>query len=498
MGLLRRQSIKSSIATYIGIAIGYVNLILLFPKFLLPDQLGLTRVMISMAAIFSQLALIGTPYALMRFFPYLKNKEKHHYGFPALMLRIALIGFAVVSTVFLIFQNEIQNIFEQRSPLFSHYFLSVFPMALFMLLTEFCYNYFRSLLKLPVPVFIKEVMIRLLQTAALVIYILDVVDFYGFIILFIATYFLQVLLMIGYVFFLKEFFFFSGINHEKIISFRQILRFSLFAFASSGVAIYTANIDTVLLGILADLQSVAIYSVAFFIGTVIQIPARSMNVIATSLLADAWRRNDQKKIQQLYVQTSLNQLIIGGFLFLLIWVNVNLLLSFLPPVYSGTKWVIFIVGLGKLFDMATGVNGEIISVSRHVKVSLITNLFLIIITTLANYLLIPVYGVHGAAVATAISLLVYNGIRMIFLFYEYRLQPFNVNTLKAALLLLLCFGLYYILPAANNIWLDGMYRSAVLSALFIFPLLLLRISPEINEAYHHILDFFLRRHRQIE
>ncbi|MBA3757097.1 MAG: hypothetical protein H0X02_13130 [Nitrosomonas sp.] len=53
MGLLRRQSIKSSIATYIGIAIGYVNLILLFPKFLLPDQLGLTRVMISMAAIFS-------------------------------------------------------------------------------------------------------------------------------------------------------------------------------------------------------------------------------------------------------------------------------------------------------------------------------------------------------------------------------------------------------------------------------------------------------------
>src|SRR2546423_1469622 len=136
MGILQRQSLKSSIATYIGVAIGYVNLILLFPKFLSPDQLGLTRVMISVAAIFSQVALIGTPYALVRFFPYFKNKGQKHHGFPALMLRIALIGFAIVSVVFLIFQREIQEMFQEKSPLFSEHYLSVFPMALFMLLTE--------------------------------------------------------------------------------------------------------------------------------------------------------------------------------------------------------------------------------------------------------------------------------------------------------------------------------------------------------------------------
>ena len=116
------------------------------------------------------------------------------------------------------------------------------------------------------------------------------------------------------------------------------MRFSLFAFAASSVAIYTANIDTVLLGILNNLNNAGVYSIAFFIGTAIQIPARSMNVIASSMIAEAWKQGDREKIGQLYIQTALNQLIIGGFIFLLICVNLKLLLSFLPAAYQAAKW----------------------------------------------------------------------------------------------------------------------------------------------------------------
>ena len=117
------------------------------------------------------------------------------------------------------------------------------------------------------------------------------------------------------------------------------------------------------------------------------------------------------------------------------------------------------------------------------KVGLVTNLFLIVIATVSNYLLIPIYGVYGAAVATMLSLLSYNIIRMMFLFYEYRLHPFNINTVKAIALLMLCFGVYYFLPSTKNIWLDGIYRSIILSAIFVFPLLIFKISPEISAAY---------------
>ncbi|HYV91964.1 MAG TPA: polysaccharide biosynthesis C-terminal domain-containing protein [Chitinophagales bacterium] len=482
MGILQRQSIKSSIATYIGVAIGTFNFMYLFPKFLLPEQLGLTRVMIAVAVIFSQISLIGTPAAMIRFFPYFNNKQQQHHGFVALMFRIALVGFILVSVLFLILKNEIQELYLSKSPLFSQYYLFVFPIALFLTIAELAFNYCRALLKFPIPTFIREVMLRIFQSVAIIFFILHLVNFKGFIFLFIGTYFLHMLLMIGYVFFLKQFFFFTKIRIEEKVSFRQILRFSLFSFAASSAAIYTANIDTVLLGMFA-LDSVAVYSIAFFIGTIIQIPGRSMNVIAASMVAEAWKNDDRKKIQELYTQTSLNQLLIGGFIFLLVWVNVDGLLSILPPVYAQAKWVIFIVGIGKLFDMATGINAEIIFVSKHVKVGLVTNLFLIIIATVSNYFLIRAYDVYGAAAATVLSLFLYNIIRMVFLFYEYRLQPFNANTLKAIALLLVCFGVYYFLPSTKSIWLDGIYRSIILSVIFVFPLLIFNISPEINSAY---------------
>src|SRR5690349_1910379 len=104
MGILRRQSIKSSIATYMGVAIGTFNFIYLFPRFLLPEQLGLTRVMIAVAVIFSQISLVGTPAALIRFFPYFNNQQQKNYGFVSLMFRIVLAGFIIVSILFLIFK----------------------------------------------------------------------------------------------------------------------------------------------------------------------------------------------------------------------------------------------------------------------------------------------------------------------------------------------------------------------------------------------------------
>jgi len=188
-------------------------------------------------------------------------------------------------------------------------------------------------------------------------------------------------------------------------------------------------------------------------------------------------------LQELYTQTSLNQFIIGGFIFLIIWINVDLLLSLLPPDYEAAKWVILIVGLGKLFDMATGINGEILIFSKHVKVMLVTNLFLIIIATVSNYLLIPIWGVTGSAVATGVSIFFYNFIRMSFLYYKYRLQPFNVNTLKSLLLLLCAFLLYYLLPHLSNPWLTGIYQSLLVTVLVAGSLIILKISPEITASY---------------
>jgi O-antigen/teichoic acid export membrane protein len=121
----------------------------------------------------------------------------------------------------------------------------------------------------------------------------------------------------------------------------------------------------------------------------------------------------------------LNQLIIGGFLFLGIWANIDNILIILGDDYSGAKWVIFFIGLGYLFDMSTGSNGQIIAFSKYYRVNLVFISLLIALVITLMYLLIPIWGISGAAVAIASSLMLNNLMRYIFLFWKYKMQPFN-------------------------------------------------------------------------
>lgn len=483
MGIVKRQSVQSSVVTYIGVLIGYVNLILLFPKFLSPEELGLTRLLLSMATIFSQFALIGTSISLLRFFPFLEDKKSKHHGFFSFALLVSLIGFFFFTAIFLLLHNQVTSLFSGKSALFVDYYYYVFPLSFFLVVFELFFMYTRALFKTVVPTLIREVVLRLLQTAALLLLVSGLVHFQGFLLLFIGSYLIHLLAIMLYVGYLKQLFIFSKINFEGIVPVRQVMRYSLFIFAAAIAAFYTSNIDQIMLGALIGLSSNAVYSIAFFVGAIIQIPGRAMNQVAIPIVSEAWKENNIKKLQELYTQTALNQLIIGGFIFCIVWINTDLLLSLLPPIYQQAKWAIFIVGMGKLFDSATGMNGEILMVSKHSKAILGTNVFLILVATVSNYLLIPVWGVCGSALATALSLFFYNMIRMVFLYYIYRIQPFNANTAKAFMLLIAVFAMYYLLPDSANMWVNGIYQSMIVTLLIVFSLIVFNISPEITASY---------------
>jgi O-antigen/teichoic acid export membrane protein len=487
MGIVQRQGLKASIATYIGTAIGAVNLMILFPRILAAEQLGLTRVFIAVAVLFSQAALLGAPFALIRYFPFFRNREKKHHGFITLMSLFVAAGFVVISIVLFTVRNPVTDLYERRSPLFADHFAWVFPLALFMTLAEVGFYYCRALLKLPIPVLFREVMMRLVQTGGVLLFAFHLIGFETFLAMFVGSYLVQVLLILGYIFYLKEFFFFAPIKLEGIVPLRQIQRYSLTMFAAVSAGIYSTNIDVIMMGYLLNLDNTAVYSIAFFIGTIIQIPARNMNMVAASVVAESWKRDDRTAIQKLYAQTAINQLLVGGFLLLMIWINVDLLLSFMPSFYAQAKWVILTIGIGKLLDMATGINGEIINASKHVNVNLYTNLMLIVISTVSNFLLIPLYGIMGAAVASALSVLFYNSVRMVFLYRAYNLQPFGWNTVKALSLIAVSFVLGWWLPSAANIWIDAAYRSLLVAVIFCAPLIVLKISPEINASFVSLL-----------
>ncbi|MFM7289492.1 MAG: lipopolysaccharide biosynthesis protein, partial [Bacteroidota bacterium] len=218
-------------------------------------------------------------------------------------------------------------------------------------------------------------------------------------------------------------------------------RYSLWMIVGGAGVVINERIDGLMLAWLAGLASTGIYSLSFFIGTIIEMPRRSISQIAGTLITHAWKAKDFQALAQLHRQAALNQMLIGGILLVLVWTQIDAVFELMPNghLYREGKWVVLWIGLARWFDMSNGVNTEIILNSPYYRFNLISILLLGMISFTANYLLIPIYGLTGAAAGSTLSILLFNLLKGGFLWFRLGIQPFNHQTIRA--LALLC-GVY--------------------------------------------------------
>ena len=107
MGVIKGQSTKSTIISGLGLGIGAFNLIILFPRVLSSEQIGLTQVLFSLASPMLVLASFGMLYTVNKFFPYYQRytqrKENDLIAISTLILTIGLILTISLSFVFKLF-----------------------------------------------------------------------------------------------------------------------------------------------------------------------------------------------------------------------------------------------------------------------------------------------------------------------------------------------------------------------------------------------------------
>jgi len=235
------------------------------------------------------------------------------------------------------------------------------------------------------------------------------------------------------------------------------------------------------------LSATGIYTVCFFFGIIVSLPSRAILKITNIVTADAWKNNDLDNIRNIYEKSCMILFIIGLIMFLGLWTNINNVFHILKPEYLPGKWVIFFIGLGSLIDMSTGANSSILGSSRYYKVQTVFLLVLVVSLVLTNLLLIPTFGITGAAIGGAVSLTILNLLRFLFLYYKYGLQPFNLKFVMVGAIGIGAYLITMLLPVLPNFILDIFVRSTILSVLFCLPVYLLKISPDINEKADEVL-----------
>lgn len=483
MGIIKRQGIQNSFIIYFGIGLGFITTLYLYPNILTQEQYGLTRLLLSVSFIFSQVVHLGMKNITIKFFPYFEDTKNNHNGLLFLVLTIPLVGFLLFGFLFFTFEGYLLQYYQDSSELFVEYYLYLIPLVLGIVYFEVLNSFVRARYNSTTGSIVSDIILRLVNILLLCLLYADFFSFEGFMVGFICSYILQFVLLIIYLIKIGEFDPTPNFSFLDKKLFSQISNYGLFSLLGGVASLIVGNIDIIMLGALTGLSSTGVYAIAFYIGNVIAVPKKSIVNIASPLISKYLKEGQLNDVDKIYRSSSINQLIPGCLLFVGIWANMDNLLYILPPDYAGAKWVIIIIGLSKLIDMAAGVNGHIIINSDFYKTDLFFTLFLVFISVLANYLLIPIYGIVGAAIATAISLFIYNLIKCIYVWMKFSMQPFSP---KIFVVLILSGSLIYLsslVSQTGGVYMDLIIRSSIITIIFSSLVLLFNISEEVNKIW---------------
>ena len=209
-------------------------------------------------------------------------------------------------------------------------------------------------------------------------------------------------------------------------------------------------------------------------------PYRSIVKVATPVVTNLWKERDMDGLRRISRQASLAGLIVGCYLFLAIWVNLGNIFSLMPAAYASGRWVFLFLGLGRIVDMYSGLNGTVLVTSKKYRYDFLFSLLLVGLTVATNALLIPRYGMNGAALATMTTVLVYNVVRVVSVRRFFGIQPCAWRDLGVVGLTAALIGLSSLWPRTGGFFVDASLRTAVVSLLFGGAVYGSGISPEIN------------------
>ncbi len=490
MGIVIRQSFRTLLVTYIGLVIGYVNALWLYPLILSEAEIGLIRLLINVSLLFATFASLGAINVPAKYFPYFDNKEKEHNGFLFFLILFSLFGFILFTSVFIGFKSVVYNIYSQSAALLVQYFYFFIPFTIIILFISLFKSYLVIQQKPVLPNFVNEVLVRVFIVAGMLCYFYSLFKFRGFVVFVLIGYGISLIVILFYTRSLGVLFLKPNFSIFKSRYLKELLIFGGFSLLGNASSLIIMNIDGLMISAYKGLGQTGIYTIAFFIATVIEIPKRSLSQSVISLVSAGNKNNEIHLLDTLYKKSSINQLIIGALIFIGIWANITNIFNMMPhtEIYIQGKWVVFFIGLGKLFDLATGINGEILGTSKYYKFDLVFLVALGVVAIFTNMIFIPIYGITGAALASALSVFAFNTARYFFILGKMKIQPFTVNTIKV---LLICAGTLvfnYIIPTQKDVLIDTITRSLLITLVFGGLVLLTKSSEDINVTLYKILN----------
>ncbi len=494
MGVIQRQGFKSSIISYIGVGIGVISTLYVYPNAL--EILGLFRSLFDAAVLIGIFVMMGTGSSAIRFFPRYQGAHTGHGGLLSWLLIVAGIGFLLFLLLYPFIQHWIRGfIFHERNEMYSDFVIYVIPLTFFLALINLLSRYISNFRRIAIPAAIEQLTIKITLPLIILMYLQGWINVKGVIIGVVASFGFAALAMIWYLAFLGEWRLGKPVITKDKLALKEFSSYSWYGLLSGIGSQIAFRIDGLMVSGMIQFQATGIYAISWALSEIIAKPMRSLSSIASPLLAQHIEQGNMEEVKTIYRKSSINMTIIGLGLFMLIWT----VLPYVFEIMSNTSvmrqgaYVVFFLGLSQVWDMMTGVNSEIISYSRYYRFTLYLTLILAGTNIAANLLFIPMYGLTGAALATCLSMVLYNIAKLVYIQMKFGFHPFTYRMIPAIGFCLAAWLISRAIPDTTHHFFNLLYKGTVFSALFGGAVLWFKVSPEINTWVSAVWSKVLKR-----
>jgi O-antigen/teichoic acid export membrane protein len=449
------------------------------------ELLGVYSLSLTVTQVVGALALLGLSAGVARFIPIAVNEDDNSFLWGIIQIGIGLptvIGLALFLGVFLLAEPLSLWAFGQPNlaPMLR---LASFSIP-FTILIDLLASITQGFKRMEFKVYAQDIALNFSKLALSVVLIGVGLSVAGALAAHILA---SALTVVMFFYFVHHLFPLNRPLHTAKRRIREILHFSLPIYLSGLISEFRGSTETVILGMLGVMSGVGIYTSALRLAGVGDMFYISLQRISIPMISDLYSRGKLDQLQRVYQTVTKWSTTFNLPIFLTMVIFAGPLLTIFGEDFTVGAQGLIILAFGSLFNASTGTNGSMITMTGHSRVTLANSITSLVVSLGLDVLLIPRWGIVGAALAVTLTTVLINTLRTIQVFLFLRLWPYNWSFLKPVMAALLAGGVTYfanqwlsLLPMALRVGV-GMLS---LWSIYALVVLLLKLSAED----HLVLD----------
>jgi len=477
---VRSRSFRAASIQVVAAAVGALSTLFVYPSDL--DLYGIYGFLTNTASLLVPFVTLGFGHVLLRFYPYYRDPTSGHHGFFGLVVAAYGAGLVAFGVLFFLLGSLFRGAEVATDPSIARIFPWLLPftacLVLYEMASQFCIN-FGEIAKMAATGLAMKVVLPVLFLAAVGGWC--------------STKAFLAMLMVFYLAAVCWLFLTLARKHPVHIGFSQslwtrehlspIFRYAGFALLGGTSAVLALRIDSFFVGTMAGAEASGKYTLAMFMCNVVFIPATAIADGLNPKVASHSRNHQADALRALY-RTSSDTMLLSTLL-----LSMGLLLAFpgLAAIMPNSDEILHIwpalvcLIVARIVDAATGINHYLLSYSSYYRFELYLLLGMAAANVALNLLLIPEYGMAGAALATLISVSAYNLLKTVIVYQLLHMHPFRRRTGGIILLALLVFIAFYAIQFPGMHFSIAFGMAGLASVCFAGLLWVLRLSPEFND-----------------